>query len=129
VWNSRLSMVAGILILSSLQARAQDTESISDVRCVLVGMKFVQMTDPSLHEAGNMLTMYYIGRLDGRVPSLDIEELIVREVSQMTTADYGSEAKRCGASLSGKGQQITRIGKDIIEREQKMLNKQISPAK
>jgi hypothetical protein len=47
----------------------------------------------------------------------------------MTTADYGSEAKRCGASLSGKGQQITRIGKDIIEREQKMLNKQISPAK
>ena len=71
-----------------------------------------------------MLSMYYIGRLDGRVPKLDIEELMIKEISTMTTSDYGSEAKRCGASLTDKGQEITRIGKDMVERGQKMSGKQ-----
>ena len=42
---------------------------------------------------------------------------------------YGSEAKLCGAALTDKGQQITRIGKDMIERGQKMQDKPIAPAK
>jgi hypothetical protein len=119
--NSLLSVLAGALTLSSGQATAQDAETIADVRCIIVGMRFAGMVDPTQQSAGMMLSLYYIGRLDGRVPKLDIEELMIKEVSKMTTSDYGSEAKRCGASLTDKGQEITRIGKDIIERGQKMV--------
>ena len=129
MWNNWLTVLAGILTLSSLQARAQDAETIGDVRCLIVGMKISGMADSTQQSAGLMLSMYYIGRLDGRVPQLDIEDLMIREISTMTTADYGSEAKRCGASLTNKGQEITRIGKDMIERGKKMLDKPITPAK
>jgi len=117
--NLFLTVLVVALTLSSSEVRAQDEETIADVRCVIVGMKFVGMADPNQRSAGTMLSMYYIGRLDGRVPKLDLEELLVKEASTMTTSDYGSEAKRCGASLTAKGQEITRIGKDIVERGQK----------
>jgi hypothetical protein len=113
--NSLLSVLAGALTLSSAQAPAQDAETIADVRCIIVGMKFAGTADPTQQSAGMMLSLYYIGRLDGRVPKLDIEELMIKEISTMTTSDYGSEAKRCGASLTDKGQEITRIGKDMIQ--------------
>ncbi len=122
--NTLLTMLVGALTLCPAQAPAQDAETIADVRCVIVGMKFAGMADPTQRSAGMMLSMYYIGRLDGRVPKLDIEALMIKEISTMTTTDYGFEAKRCGASLTDKGQEITRIGKDIVERGQKMSGEQ-----
>lgn len=65
-----------------------------------------------------MLALYYLGRLDGRDPKLDVEKLIIEQVKTMTNADYSSEAVRCGNSLTTKGQQITRIGRDLIKRGQ-----------
>jgi hypothetical protein len=121
--NTLLGAPAGALMLVSAQARAQGAETIADVRCVIVGIRFAGMTDAAQHSAGMVLSMYYIGRLDGRAPKLDIEELIIKEVSAMTESDYGSEAKRCGGSLTAKGQEVTRIGKDILERGQQMQGK------
>jgi hypothetical protein len=122
--NTLLTLLMGTLALSSTLAFAQDAETIADVRCVIIGMKLVGMADPAKQSAGMMLSIYYIGRLDGRVPQLDIEELMVKEISTMTASDYGSDAQRCGASLMDKGQEITRIGKDLVERGQKMLGEQ-----
>ena len=121
--SSVLTVLAGALTLSSVQAPAQDAETIADVRCVIVGMKLAGMTDSTQQTSGMMLSMYYIGRLDGRVPELDIESLMIKEIDTMTTADYGSEAKRCGASLADRGKGITRIGKDMIERGKKLSGK------
>jgi hypothetical protein len=121
--NTLLGALAGALTLVSAKALAQDAETIADVRCVIVGIRFAGMADAAQHSAGMMLSMYYIGRLDGRVPKLDIEELMIKEISAMTESDYGSEAKRCGGSLTAKGQEVTRIGKDIVERGQKMQAK------
>ena len=122
-------VLAGLLALSSVQARAQDVETVSDVRCVVIGMRLAGMADASQQSAGLMLSLYYIGRLDGRVPMLNLEDLMIKELSKMTSSDYNSEAKRCGASLTDKGQQIARIGKEMTERGQKMLTKPSTPAK
>jgi hypothetical protein len=62
-----------------------------------------------------MLAFYYIGRLDGRAPKLDIEGLMAQEIRRMTPADYDSEAKRCGNGLAEKGREITEIGKRLAE--------------
>jgi len=118
--NSWWQVLAVALTLSSAQVPAQDTDTTADVRCLVVGMRIAGATDATQQSAGMMLSMYYIGRLDAHVPKLDIEQLMIKEIGRMTPADYGSEAKRCGASLTVKGQEISRIGKDMIERGQKM---------
>jgi len=59
------------------------------------------------------MTLYYLGRLDGRAAKVDIERLIVAEATRMSSADYASEAQRCEGGLTEKGQQITQIGKDL----------------
>jgi hypothetical protein len=68
---------------------------------------------------GIFVDLYYIGRLDGRVPKLDIEHLIIEETRKMADADYASEEKRCGGALAQKGQQITEIGKHLVESGKK----------
>jgi len=118
--NNLLKVLAGALSLCMAQVQAQDVETSADVRCLVVGLRIAGMADATQRSAGLMLSMYYIGRLDTHVPKLDLEDLLLKEVSSMTAADYGSEAKRCGASLTDKGQEITRIGKDLVERGQKM---------
>ena len=125
--NSLLSVFAAALTFWSVQTSAQDAEMIADVRCFIIGVRISEMPDSNMHSAGTMLSLYYIGRLDARVPRPNIEELMIKEISTMTTADYGSEAKRCGASLRDKGQEITRIGRDMIQRGQN-LTKPATPA-
>jgi hypothetical protein len=115
-----LSMLVGVLWLASVRAEAQEAVNIADIRCVVVGMKLSEMVNSPDQSRGILLTLYYIGRLDGRVPQLDIENLLIEENSKMTSSDYASEAKRCGTGLAEKGQQITKVGKDLIERGKKM---------
>jgi hypothetical protein len=121
MWKvARLSMLVGVLALLSLQARSRAVETITDIRCVVVGMRLTGMVNSPQHSAGMALVLYYTGRLDGRVPKLDIEDLLIKEISKMTNADYDSEAKRCEGGLTERGQSIAQIGKDMIERGQKM---------
>ena len=117
--NRGLSVLVAALGLASMRIGAQETVNIADIRCVAVGMKLAGAANSSDQSRGFLLTLYYIGRLDGRVPKLDIENLLIAESSKMTNSDDASEAKRCGAALVEKGEQITKIGKDLIEREKK----------
>ncbi len=118
---SKLFPLIGLLGVVPLQAQAQDLDTRSDVRCLVVGMRFAALSDPTYKSAGMMLSLYYFGRLDARVPKLDLGDLTAKEVSAMTPADYSSEAKRCGGNLTDKGQELTRIGTDLAARSQKML--------
>jgi hypothetical protein len=123
-----LSIFAGLFLSLSMYARAQDSETIDDVRCVVVGLKMGGTEDASQQSAALMLTLYYIGRIDGRVPKLDFETLLAKETVKMTPTEFKNEAKRCGGHLSLKGEQITKIGKDMTELGQKMLDKNNTPS-
>jgi hypothetical protein len=114
-----VSILVVTLGLASMRIGAQEAVNIADVRCVAVGMKLASAANSADQSRGFLLTLYYLGRLDGRVPKLDIENLLIAEGSKMTSSDDTSEARRCGARLAEKGEQITKIGKDLIEREKK----------
>jgi hypothetical protein len=115
VRKRRLSMLVLILGLASMSVGAQEAVNVADIRCVVVGMKLTGATDSPDQSRGFLLTLYYLGRLDGRSPKLDIERLIIEEARRMSEADYGSEERRCGAALAEKGRQITEIGKHLVE--------------
>jgi hypothetical protein len=112
-------LVATLGLLASMRIGAQEAVNIADIRCVVVGMKLAAATSSPDQSRGFLLTLYYIGRLDGRLPKLDIEHLIIEETRKMADADYASEEKRCGAGLAEKGRQITEIGKHLVESGKK----------
>ena len=107
IWRSvLLTAVAAVPI----QALAQDAETQADIRCVAVGMHFAEAPDSHQKSTGTLLVLYYMGRLDGRVPSLNIEKLLAGQIDKMTESDYRTEALRCGQNLSVKGAQIKQLG-------------------
>jgi hypothetical protein len=112
----RLVALAGILAFLSPQTRAQDAETIADVRCLALGIKMA-------NSSGIMVALYYLGRLNAHAPQLDIEDRVTQEIGRMTTADYASASTRCGGALREKWQQITRIGSGMSERGRQMLDK------
>jgi hypothetical protein len=75
-----------------------------------------------------MTVLYYIGRIDGREPGLDIEVLLAKESVKMTPADFSREATRCGGHLTEKGKEITKMGEDMTELGRKMLDKTNPPS-
>jgi hypothetical protein len=135
--SSGLIVLAAILALWSSQAWShnaqgapdpQEAETIADIRCVIVGL-VIASSDPTKQAAATMLGLYYIGRIEGRAPTADLETLIEREAGVMTRADIASEGKRCGAILSAKGQELAKIGKDISEHAKTSPDKLTPPAK
>jgi|HubBroStandDraft_5_1064220.scaffolds.fasta_scaffold23435_4 hypothetical protein len=101
------------MLVSSAKSLAQNQEDVADVRCVAVALRMTEMPAAEQKSSGLMMALYYVGRLDGRAPNLDIEELIIQQIGKMTNADYSSEAIRCGKSLSEKGQKMTQIGQKL----------------
>ncbi|HTC44446.1 MAG TPA: hypothetical protein VK696_05295 [Steroidobacteraceae bacterium] len=97
----------------TLPAFAQDSDNVADVRCVAVGIRAAELPNSTQKSTGTLLVLYYLGRLDGRNPTLDLEKLLAEQVAKMTDADYATESQRCSQSLSLKGAQITRLGEDL----------------
>jgi hypothetical protein len=47
--------------------------------------------------------------LAGRTPALDLESAFLRQLDQMKPADYAAEARRCGAEVTAKGNQLVKV--------------------
>lgn len=122
---SRLwSLSVGVVLLVALAcgpffgADAANRFTLSDVRCVVVGLRMAEMPGSQQRGAGMMLAIYYLGRLDGRALDSEVEGLIAREAEKMTAAEFRSNAVRCGKDLTLKGQEIQRIGADLSRKAQ-----------
>jgi hypothetical protein len=61
--------------------------------------------------------MYFLGRLDSRRPNADLSAEIYAQNRAMTQAQLRSEAQRCGAILTKRGQEIVSMGEKIDEWE------------
>ena len=97
---------------------ASNHQVASDVRCVVVGLRMMQMTAPQQQGAGTMVTLYYLGRLDSRVPDAEADGLIESEAEKMTAAEFRANAVRCGKAFSLRGKEIQKIGADLSRKAQ-----------
>jgi hypothetical protein len=53
--------------------------------------------DPTQKIAGTMAHSYWLGRIDGRTPQLDLEAGVLAELPAMANQDlFRAEAVRCG---------------------------------
>ena len=107
-----------ILLVTSMvfgNAWAADRRTMSDIQCIVVAMKMSATEGSAQQASATMITLYYLGRLDGRTPGLNVEGLIAREAAKMSAAELRSDAVRCGRVLVEKGREIQRIGLRLME--------------
>ena len=126
--SAELRLLALIFGLISIPAYAQESLTIADIRCMIVGMELSALTDSQSQSRGIFMTLYYMGRIRGRTPKLIIEDLTIEEANKMPNGELASEEKRCLTDLAEAGVKLTQIGKDIIERKAKMPTLPNAPA-
>jgi hypothetical protein len=105
-------------------ARADDAATESDVRCMLLGFGLLESENPVVHQSGLAAAMYFIGRLDGRDPKLDLETAAMAEIvktSKESSEQHRATAVSCGKLLQDRGAAITAVGKHIVERGKRMM--------
>lgn len=114
-WSRGPCILGALLFLISVApATAGSVSSTSaDIQCLIVGARLAASSDQRQRLAGTMLSIYFLGRVDGRSPSADLQKLLKREIKKMTASEFRSAGSRCGMEFSRRGAEITRIGKAL----------------
>jgi hypothetical protein len=115
-----------LVLLSSAAYAVEPAPPPEDIRCVIVAMQISISDDPAQRTGGNMLAMYYVGRLN-QYPAKALEDAIFKELPRITPDFFKSEADRCGRILMGKSQVLAQIGNSITRRAQELQQKQSAP--
>jgi hypothetical protein len=87
-----------------------DPEVAADLRCLAIAFNMAGSQDAQLSQAGALAAYYYLGKIDGRAPAIDLEDAIRRSSSSPSAGQFAAEAQRCGDELQTRGREITDIG-------------------
>ncbi len=94
-------------------AETLDEATVADAQCVVVGVRFSSMSDQSKRSSGQILMIYFLGRIEGRSPKVALEALVEHEANKMTASKFEESVRRCGTELTVQGEKISRIGKNL----------------
>ncbi|HMI39914.1 MAG TPA: hypothetical protein VK485_01630 [Sphingomicrobium sp.] len=94
-----------------------DPETSKDLRCFLAMSATAQSEDKAASLAATIGGQYFLGRVDGRSPDLDLESAIVAEASSMTDASLKSLLQSCGQLMQERGRAVQGIGERMQKKE------------
>lgn len=106
----------GVTLFASAPAFAEITPSDPDLRCAAVGLMIASTGDQSTQVAGSMIAVHYIGKLQGREPSIDLEEELFQLSRVITQAELATEQQRCSAAFQQLGQSMITMGNNLQRR-------------
>jgi len=106
--------VAPVLLIGA--APPHDAATKGDLRCFIALTVLADNDDPEIKQAASAGTLYFLGRLDGRTPALDIEAAVAAETTVMTDAAIRSLLKSCGDTLTRRGDYLIATGKALEKR-------------
>ncbi len=110
------AVCAALTALMVSNAVAQDRQPEADLRCLVVALDMGNSVDPDIKNLAPLAAMYYIGRIEGRDPRLDLEAKLTGELMKMSAAERQAEVRRCGADLSAKGKLLSDIGANLQKK-------------
>ena len=96
-------------------APPMDAETRKDVRCFLAVSSFANDPDSKIAMSAIMGAQYYLGRIDGRAPKLDLEAVLIAETLAFRPADMPALLLSCGQTMTERGKAVTQIGKRLQE--------------
>lgn len=95
------------------KADSANTQTVADAQCMVIGAHLSASSDPQQRVPGQMILMYYLGRIDGRSPHTDLTGLIQSQTQRMSESDLKAAANRCGKEFSARGEDIVRLGNSL----------------
>lgn len=96
-----------------LPAAAVSPGSEADVRCFISAASLLQSPNNDVRAAAASSALYYLGKLDGRDPDMDLEKVILAEAAKMTSTQLRAETEACGKQLSARGAAVNAIGRKL----------------
>lgn len=105
-----------MLALLAAAAAATPTGLEADLRCLLTSSALAGNADPKLKQAGMMSSLYWFGRVEGRLSDTALEERLTKIAETMSPELFKAEAKRCGEILQQRGTAMQAIGRGMQAR-------------
>jgi hypothetical protein len=115
------------LLIASLSAgRPALADPITDdVRCFVLTLQMMESQNATEKMAALMAHSYYLGKIDGRMPDIDLEERVIAELAYMSKPDFfRAEATRCGREMTARGQAEKAMGEDMKKRGLKAMQEE-----
>jgi hypothetical protein len=105
-----ISMLA--LTMAGAQAAPAADPTVMDLRCLAAAgaLTNVPEADAETKQSGVLLATYYLGRLDGRVPDLDVEKGLNEQIPALKDADLEALLKSCAALAHERASKLETMG-------------------
>jgi hypothetical protein len=113
-----LGLAAAMMMLAWAPVAAAQDANDADLRCATVGLSMAGASEgnPQLQSAGTMIAIYYIGRVHGRTPDINLEDSLFQLSRRLTTADLEVERVRCGTEFQALGMALQEMGGNLQRR-------------
>ncbi len=113
----RLTMIGAALALpTAAWAAPAAEENAKDMRCLIVASELADSKDKETETAGLIASQYFLGRIDGRSPGIDLEPLLIQEAEKLTDAERPALLTACGKQIEDRGRYLEAVGKRIEAR-------------
>ena len=109
-----LAVAAGLGALPAAAA-PEDPKTTVDIRCVIVGGALAQSSDADLQSLGRASLFYFLGRIQGRGDTENIDARIVDVASKMTADDLKTQSQTCGAMFTAATQNLQDLSNAFKE--------------
>src|SRR5689334_4542663 len=109
------ALIAGLAVSACNQAESVDVTT--DIRCLLILGQLVraQANDPVAQTKSIEVAHFYLGRIEGRDPTIDLKGRMKAEAENMTTELIRSSAGVCAAHQKANSQKFRDISKEFGE--------------
>ena len=111
--------LAAVALVCAPQARAQDDAQLqADLRCATLGLAIIGSpeTTPEQKQGGALISSYYIGRVQGRSPSINLEDAIYDTTVNTTPEQGEQDRQRCSAEFQALGRSLIDMGANLQRR-------------
>ena len=99
--------------ISIAASPAIDAETTKDVRCLVAVASLANSEDESAKMAAIVGSQYFLGRIDGRQPTLDLETAIRTEAARLDEAAIKGLLLSCGGLMKSRGAALQSIGEGM----------------
>jgi hypothetical protein len=113
----KLLTVIAIVTMAAVSPAAAQTADIAreaDMRCTLVGIAIMGAAGENvqMQQAGNMIALYYVGRLRGRAPDADLHGPLAAMAQGMTLQELDQYRQSCAQGAAAESRALA----DMVER-------------
>lgn len=105
--RSTIALAIGLSLFAAAPAAAQSVDQ--DVRCLLLGNFFTKTEkDPAKRQLAQAASLYYLGRLDGRVSAAALRAQVQAQGSALRTQNVGVLMTACARQFGAWQQMASR---------------------